>query len=536
MTYYIIVIGCQMNKADSERLAAYLEARDYSLAADEKTADMVVLTTCGVRQSAEDRVYGLVNQIKKKNKKALVIITGCLSARSDVRRRLKAQVDIWLPIIELPELQEKISAVLANKKSPNGDNLASRTVRGTRADLTFDNIITNQKIKSSQKNNCGPAGNRTPEMQMSNLPSSPLTRPILKSYHSGPEENLKNSSRNSQEYLAINPKYSSRFTAFVPIGNGCNNFCSYCVVPYARGREVYRPAGEIIKEVKGLIKKGYKEINLIAQNVNSYYSGYDSSLGGQPKAGALNFPDLLRKINALPGDFWLRFSSSHPKDMSPDLIKAVGQCQKVCEHIHLAVQSGADEVLRAMNRKYTAAHYKKLIYGLRQAVDKRIGVPLAVTTDVIVGFPGETRKQFLNSVKLFKDIKFDLAYISRYSPRFGTASAKMKDDVSREEKKRRELVLDKVLRQTALAINKKYVGRAVAVLVFGQNSAGELYGGTRTAKSVRVKIGAADKNEAKKLIGQFIRVKINKVQDFGLEGEIIYEKNKNGVGRNKKTK
>jgi len=430
MTYHIIVIGCQMNIADSERLAAYLESNGYTAVSDENRADVVVITTCGVRQSAEDRVYGIVNQIKKKNKKSIVVITGCLSERKDVKRRLEGKVDIWLPTV-------KMTTLLAQIKKCRGA-----------ADVTV----------------------------------------------------------NPCEYLKIAPKYQSTFTAYVPIGNGCNNFCSYCVVPYARGREVYRASGEIIKEVKDLLRRGFREINLIAQNVNSY------------KSGAVDFPKLLQKVNDLPGEFWLRFSSSHPKDMSGELIKAMSKCDKLCEHVHLAVQSGDDDILAAMNRKYTAKHYQGLIIKIRKALDKRLAVPAAITTDVIVGFPGESQKQFKNTLKLFREVKFDLAYIAKYSPRYGTVSSKMLDDVPRLDKKAREQELNAVLKKTALQNNKKYINKVVDVLIEGRNRHGELYGKTRTYKFVT----SVDlKNSSDDFVGKIVKVKIKKVKDFGLEGDLV---------------
>ena len=431
MTYHIITIGCQMNKADSERLAAYLETRAYSPLSNFKKANVVILTTCGVRQSAEDRVYGLANQIKKANPKTILILTGCLSNRADVKRRLKNQVDLWLPIIDLLSLDDKIKS-LNNKKSPNGDFVESQN--------------------------------------------------------------------NYQDYLSTKPQYSSKFSAYVPIGNGCNNFCAYCVVPYARGRETYRPAKEIIAEVQKLIKQGYKEIALIAQNVNSY------------KSGSVDFADLVSTINSIKGDFWLRFVSSHPKDMSDKLIKTLAKSKKMCEHIHLALQSGDDEILRVMNRKYTSAHFSKLVKKIRLAYAKS-KLPVAITTDVIVGFPGETKAQFLNTVKIFNKLKFDFAYVSRYSPRFGTVSYKMKDNVSALEKKRRDEILMGIIAKTALVINKKYLKKVVEILVEGKNKKGEYYGKTRTFKNVRF---LSDKKD---LIGSFIKVKIDKVEKFGLKGD-----------------
>ena len=261
--YHLITIGCAMNKADSERVANFLETNNYQAKSDWLEADIIILTTCGIRQSAEDRVYGLVNQIRKTNQKAAVVITGCLSKRKDVMRRLIGQVDLFMPINELPNLFELL-------KSAKPETV-----------LKLDQI-----------------------------------REI-----------------SGEKYLSIIPKHESEYTACVPIGSGCNNFCSYCVVPYARGREVYRSADEIISEVKSLIKKGYKEIILLAQNVNSY------------KSDKYNFPKLLIELNKIPGHFWIRFISSHPKDLSDELIAAIGSCEKVASHLHIAVQSGDNKIL-----------------------------------------------------------------------------------------------------------------------------------------------------------------------------------------------
>lgn len=322
-----------MNKSDSERVAAVLEKQGYRWTGNKYRSDLVVVNTCGVRQSAEDRVYGLVPRIKKENKKAKIILTGCLVARVDVKRRLKEYVDVWLPINQIAD-----------------------------------------------------------------------------------------------DYLKVKPKYNSEFSVFVPIGNGCNNFCSYCVVPYARGREVWRPAKDIIDEVKCLVKRRYKEIVLIAQNVNSY------------KLGKVDFADLLKKVNNIPGDFQIKFITSHPKDMSDKLIKTMAGCEKVCHHVHLPIQAGDDAVLKAMNRKYTVKHYVGLIKKIRRAMPDA-----SITTDIIVGFPGESKKQFNNTIKLFKEIKFSQAYIARYSPRPGTAAFKLADDVTPAEKKRRWLKLNSLI-------------------------------------------------------------------------------------------
>jgi tRNA-2-methylthio-N6-dimethylallyladenosine synthase len=446
-TYHIVTIGCQMNKSDSERVAGYLEERGFLYSNNPNKSGLVIITTCGVRQSAEDRVYGLAPKIKKANSKVKIILTGCLSQRQDVRRRLKNYVDIWLPITELDGLYKKLG-------------------------------VKNRKTEKETKFPIG---------------------------------NLVSTSGSLKNYLNITPKHKSRFSAFVPIGNGCDNFCSYCVVPYARGREVYRPAAEIVSEVKNLVKRGYKEIILIAQNVNSYVSKKQQN---KKATKQVNFPELLRKVNDIEGDFWIRFATSHPKDMSDELIKAIAEYDKVCEHIHLPAQSGDNGILRAMNRKYNKEHYISLIKKIRKYIPET-----SITTDIIVGFPGETKKQFNNTAKLFEKAKFDMAYIAQYSPRPGTASFKMKDNVSKNEKKRREEVLTKILRKTALENNKKYIGKTVEVLVEGENRNGAWYGKTRTNKQVRI-----NKLELTSLIGQFVGIKIKKVKDFGLEGELESKK------------
>jgi len=446
-TYNIFVIGCQMNKSDSERIAGYLEGFGCAPVEDVNRADFAIITTCGVRQSAEDRVYGLIPRIKKNNPEAKIILTGCLSGRKDVIERLSGRVDVWLPIAELESLGKKLG-------------------------------LEKEKEESSLSG-----------------------------------------------YLGLNPKYDSSYSAFVPIGNGCDNFCAYCVVPYARGRETWRPAEEIISEVDDLAKKGYKEITLIAQNVNSYKSVklIKSKVYQVGSEGGDNFSELLRAVDAIPGDFWLRFATSHPKDMSDELIETMAACEKLCPHVHLPAQAGDDGVLGRMNRKYTREHYLGLVKKIRNAFnpEKKDSntrfLPVAISTDIIVGFPGETEEQFEKTAELFREAEFDMAYISQYSPRFGTAAAKLADDVPAAEKKRREAALDNILSATALANNQAYFGRIVEVLVDTEKK-GVFYGKTKTGKNVQLKI----KNyEFKIKEGCIVKAKISEVGDFGMEGEIV---------------
>ena len=222
--------------------------------------------------------------------------------------------------------------------------------------------------------------------------------------------------------------FSHAASKYIPISTGCNNFCAYCVVPHTRGPLVCRGCNEIVRDVKKAIKNGMKEIWLLGQNVNDY------------KSGRINFAELLRMVSNIPGDFQIKFTSPNPADFTDELIKTMAKCRKVAKFLNLPVQSGDDKILRTMNRRYTVKQYKNLVQKIRKKIPD-----INLSTDVIVGFPGETEKQFENTAKLFKETKFNIAYISKYSPRRGTAAFRLKDDVPILEKKRREQCLRKLL-------------------------------------------------------------------------------------------
>jgi len=332
-------------------------------------------------------------------------------------------------------------------------------------------------------------------------------------------QDKKNCKIKVDQYLKIQPIYQSSFSAYIPIMTGCNNFCSFCVVPYTRGREISRPAEEIICEAENLVKRGYKEIWLLGQNVNSY------------KFKEINFPKLLRMVNDIPGNFWIRFTSSHPKpstraklgaglvrdlnevsgagDFSWDeLIETMVKCEKVTEYLNLPVQSGDNEILKKMNRPYIIKQYKEIVREIREKVSE-----ISLSTDVIVGFPGETEKQFQNTVNLFKEIRYDMAYIAKYSARSATAAANLKDDVSWQEKEKRWKILSEILKETALEKNKEYLGKILDVLV-GADQRGYLRGKTRNYKTIKFE-------SPKNLIGQFVKIKVVDALPWGLKGEII---------------
>ncbi len=337
MKYHIITYGCQMNKSDSERIAAVLENKGYQPASNVNEADLIVVNMCSVRQSAVDRVYGLAPKFQKLREKS-------------ASRRTK--------------LKTVLTGCILKKD------------RGKFKEI-FDSIW------------------------------------------------------NINDYRDIPPKYQTNFRAFIPISNGCNNFCTYCVVPFTRGPLVCRNHNEILKESKNVIQKGFKEIWLLGQNVNDYHSPTDSSI---------NFPKLLKMVNAISGNFWIHFTSPNPKDFSNELIEIMAKSEKVAKYLNLPVQSGDNEILKKMKRPYTVEQYKDLVKKIRKIIPE-----INLSTDVIVGFPEETKKQFENTVKLFKEIKFNMAYIAKYSPRPGTAAFQMKDDVPLKEKKRRWEILNNVL-------------------------------------------------------------------------------------------
>ena len=290
--------------------------------------------------------------------------------------------------------------------------------------------------------------------------------------------------------------------AFVTIMYGCNNFCSYCIVPHVRGRERSREPENIVNEIKDLVSKGYKEITLLGQNVNSY------GVGLEPE---IDFADLLRKVNKIDGLERIRFMTSHPKDVSDRLIEAMAECEKVCEHGHFALQSGSTKVLEKMNRKYSREDYLNLVKKLRNAMPN-----VAITTDIIVGFPGETEEDFEETLTLVQEVEFDSAFTFIYSKREGTPAASHEEQVPEDAKHNRFNRLVKVINDSMAKKNKEYEGKIVEVLVEGpsKNDETKLMGRTRTTKLVNF-------DGKPEYIGKLVNVKITKANSFSLVGEVI---------------
>ena len=291
-------------------------------------------------------------------------------------------------------------------------------------------------------------------------------------------------------------------SAFVNIMFGCNNFCSYCIVPYTRGRERSRKADDIIRELEELATAGYKEVTLLGQNVNSYGSGLEEKI---------EFADLLYRANSVPGIERIRFTTSHPKDVSDRLLQAIAECEKLCEHIHAPLQAGSNRILQRMNRNYSREHYLKLVERMRHYVPA-----VSITSDLIVGFPGETEEDFQDTLDMVERVRFDAAFTFMYSQRSGTRAAEFAEQIPLEEKKQRLERLNRRQYQIATEINQELQGSIQEVLVEGPSKTNPQKLTSRT-RSNRIVIFSGEKD----LIGRLINVKITEAKTFSLFGEIF---------------
>lgn len=303
----------------------------------------------------------------------------------------------------------------------------------------------------------------------------------------------------SREGLPI--RRSSSFKAWLPVIYGCNNFCSYCIVPHVRGRERSRPLEEIVAEARTLAGQGYLEITLLGQNVNSY---------GLDRAAGYDFSDLLVELEKVEGLARIRFMTSHPKDLSPKLIETMRTSQKICEHLHLPVQAGSNRILKRMNRRYTREHYLALVAAIKEAIPG-----IALTTDIIVGFPGETEADFEETLSLVEAVRYDNAFTFLYSPRRGTAAASLAETLTHREKEERLQRLVDIQNPISLEINQALVGQTVEVLVEGpsKNNHELLTGRTRTNKLVHFKAPACPP-------GSLVEIEITEARTFNLFGKL----------------
>jgi len=438
-----------MNYSDSERIATVLSKLGYQPTYVLNEADLIIFNTCSVRQKAEDRIFGhikTIEKLKKNNKSVKVGLTGCMVRES-----------------------------------------------GVCADLPKNELCRRMKILDFQ-------------FKIEELESLPDI--LRKIEHQRKNINILYDNKDpADSYFRIEPKYKNQAQGFIPIMTGCDNFCSYCIVPYARGREKSREIKNVLAEAKNFVKQGGIEITLLGQNVNSYApKNYDYETEANPP-----FVKLLEEINKISGLERLRFTSSHPKDMSDELINALGKLDKICNHIHLPVQTGDDQVLKSMNRHYTVDDYRLLIKKIRRTVPN-----IAISTDIIVGFPGETEKQFMNTVRLFENIQFDMAYIAQFSPRKGTvAGDQMENNIPQSEKSRRFHHLNEVLKKSSLEKNRTYFGQTVDVLIEKQN------GNYAEGKTTSFKVAQFKANPEENLVGKILPMKVTETNVWSLRGERI---------------
>ena len=434
--YYIHTYGCQANVRDEETMRGMLEDVGYTQTNKPEEASIIIINTCAVRENAEDKVYGEIGNLKilrKKNKKLILAICGCMVEQPEILKRLMdtfKEVNLYFGTHEIPDLYSLIYQVKVEDKT-------------------------------------------------------------LVAIESKPGE-----------VIEIKPtKRNNEYKAFVNVVYGCDKFCTYCIVPYTRGKERSRHFDDVIKECQQLVELGYQEITLLGQNVNAY---------GKDLEEGKDFADLLEAVAKL-GIPRLRFTTSHPWDFSSKMIEVIAKYPNIMKFIHLPVQSGNNRVLKAMGRRYTREQYLALVKEMREKIPG-----LSLSTDIIVGFPNETDEEFQDTLSLVDEVKYEAAFTFIYSPRKGTPAARIDDNVSRETKTARFLELVKHLEKHIEEHSNSLVGKIFDVLVDGvSKNDKEMYSGyTEENKLVHFK-------GSESLVGKIIKVKITASHTYSLIGEIV---------------
>ena len=430
--------GCQQNVADSEKIEGMLQEMGFGFTKDPKEADLILFNTCAVREHAEDRVFGNVGALKNiKRRNPQLIIALCGCMME--QEHVAKRIRESFPYVDL--------------------------VFGTHVIHRFPELLFH----------------------------------CLTDHHRIFSRGDDSEDREIMEGLPI--RRDGKVKAWLTIMYGCDNFCSYCVVPYVRGRERSRTPEAVIKEFQELVQSGYKDITLLGQNVNSY--------GKNPDCG-LNFAGLLKKLDEIPGDYRIRFMTSHPKDCTHELLDVMANGTHIAHHLHLPFQSGNDRVLKEMNRHYDRAQYLELIH-----YAKKVMPDLSLTSDVIVGFPGETYPEFLDTVSLIEEVGFTSLFTFIYSPRVGTRAASLPDPISAEEKSKWFQELCKKQEEIAAVHSAKKVGAVERVLVEEEEKKPGMLSG-RTGGNIIV-----DFPGSRELCGTFQNVRVTKARNWILEGEII---------------
>ena len=485
MKYHLVTLGCQMNKSDSERTRTVIERMGFSWTDQEAEANFLGVLACSVRQKSIDKVYSRISKWNrwKKDKNLLTFVSGCMLP-ADKEKFLKL-FDLVFTMDELPDLDAMVRqyGIVTPASLSSPDHTSQSPVHEPKQ-VQADKFL----IENSAPDLLRVLGNQNVQLQDQVRALKP---------NKDPEE--------IRQFWKVEPHYSSGFEAFIPIQNGCDKFCSFCAVPYTRGREVSRSSAEILKELSELVKKGYKSITLLGQNVNSY--------GLDKRGNEIPFHQLLEKIGEYGKyagkEFWVYFTSPHPKDMSDDVIDVMASYDCLANQVHLPVQSGDDRVLIRMNRNHNMDRYRNIIHTIREKL------PAATLfTDIIVGFSGETQEQFENTRMIMKEFRFNMAYIAMYSPRPGATSSRWEDDIPLEVKKERLRVLTDELIKYNRIYNRNLIGRKLRVLVTGHDRKEGYLRGLTEGKLI-VRFPSDDSG----LIGKFTDIQINSAADFSLEGE-----------------
>lgn len=439
-TFHITTFGCQMNEHDSETLAGMLIEKGYVPAAERKDANIVIFNTCSIRENADKRFFGTLGQLKRRKTEQRENFTVCVCGCMMQQQHIIDTIKAKYPWVDV--------------------------IFGTHNLHQLPELLDNLYKEKHKQLAIWEEGGEIVE----GLPARRLFK----------------------------------HKAFVDIMYGCNNFCTYCIVPYTRGRERSRIPEDILKEVQALAADGVKEITLLGQNVNSY-EGISRDSGEKT-----DFTDLIYMLSEVDGIERIRFMTSHPKDISDKLIAAYGKCEKLCHYIHLPVQAGSSKVLKEMNRHYTREDYLEIVRKLRE-----VDPDIAISTDIIVGFPGETEEEFEETLTLCEEVRYDSAFTFLYSVRKGTPAEKFENQIPEEIKHERFNRLVDVINRISAEKNAEYVGRIEKVLVDGPSkNNSKTYGGrTESFKLVNFR-GTPD------MIGQVIDVLITGANTFSLEGEV----------------
>lgn len=436
LTYSVKTFGCQMNINDSMKIKTIMKECGFDQVDDIEACDIAIVNTCCVRENAENKVHGLVGNIKRlksEGKNKILVVMGCMMQQVGYAAEFmdtNPQVDIALGTSDSQNLPEPIYNALKSKRKLHGLSDPTKPI--------------NESIASLRK---------------------------------------------------------PRASEFVTIMTGCNNFCTYCVVPYVRGRERSRTPNSIIDEINELSTHGTKEIVLLGQNVNSYGIGLDDEC---------DFSDLIWEITKNTDMKRIRYMTSHPKDLSSKLIETMATNPMVCKHVHLPMQSGSTKVLKEMNRKYTREYYYKLTEDIKKAIPD-----VSLTTDIIVGFPGESDSDFLDTLDMVKSVEFASAFMFKYSKRTGTEASQMPNQVDEKIKSFRHLKLLNVQDIITKKIAKSFIGKTESVYIeSADTSNGQVIG--KTSQNISVHIENVDNL----IVGSIVNVKINRIRKHTLIGEI----------------